>query len=356
MRVLIVCLSVNFFGTERHAVELANALAESHDVALVLRAPPADPGRGAGYGALRAAVGPRVRLFMAGRGMPLFGLAHAALQFRPDVIHAHSERSARWAARLPFRAPLVATNHCGYDRDYDRCDALICLTQTQMGELGPHFRGRAVCIGNWVLPHPPPGKATVQTLRADLGLAPGDYVVGSVARLAPEKGHAELIDAFLAADLPHARLVIVGDGGEAARLRARADAAGGRVILAGFRRDVRDLYHAFDLFVLNSTVEQFVLVVLEALEAGLPVVATATDGVREIASRSPIRLIPVGDGAALAAALRDARAGLVPPPPDGAAPFRLAAVLPKILAVYAEVARRRPATSYDSTMPSTTQT
>jgi glycosyltransferase involved in cell wall biosynthesis len=355
MRVLIVCLSVNFAGSERHAVELANALADTNQVAVVLRAPPADGRRAERYAALRAAVGPAVRLFLAGRALPAIGLARAVLRFRPDVIHAHNERSARWATRLAFGVPVIATNHCGYSPDYDRCDTVICLTQTQMAEL-PGFRGRSVCIGNWVLPHPRPTRDAVLALRNSLGVAADDFVIGSVARLAPEKGFHGLIDGFLAAGLPRAKLVIVGDGGEAAALRARAAASDGRVILAGFRRDVRDLYHAFDLFVLNSTVEQFVLAVLEALEAGLPVVATATDGAREIAARSPIRLIPIGDPAALADALRQARAGLVAPSPQGAGPFQMSVALPQIVAVYAEAAARRRATSYESAMPSTTHT
>jgi glycosyltransferase involved in cell wall biosynthesis len=356
MRVLIVCLSVNFAGAERHAVELANALAESHDVALVLREAPAEAKLLARYAALREVVAPGVAVFLAGRALPAIGLSWAILRFRPDVIHAHNERSARWATRLPFGVPVVATNHCGYADDYDRCDTLICLTPTQIAELGKRFRGRAVCIGNWVLPHPRPSREAVLALRASLGLTAEDYVVGSVGRLAAEKDFAGLIDGFLAAGLPAAKLVIVGDGEEAPRLRALAAAAAGRIVLTGFRRDVRSLYRVFDLFALNSRTEQFVLTVLEALDAGLPVIATATTGAREIAARSPIRLVPIGDTAALADALRQARAGLVQPSPDGAGPFRMAAVLPQIVAVYAEAFARRRATSYDSTMPSTTHT
>lgn len=344
MRVLIALLSVNFYGTERHAIELANALAAEHDVGLVLRERPAEPHRQAGYATLLAAIGPRTKVFTAGRALPLIGLARAVRAFRPDIIHTHYERSARWATRLPFGVPVVATNHCGWSPDFLRCAGLICLTEAQRADIPPTFRGQVFHIGNWVLRHPRPSPEHVRKLREDLGIAPDEYVIGSVARLDPEKGHAGLIDAFLRADLPGARLVIVGNGGQEAELRARAAPAGGRIVFAGFRPDVRDLYRAFDVFVLNSTVEQFVLVVLEALEAGLPVIATASDGVREIAARAALHLIPIGDTEALVAALRLARAGGIAVAPDGAGPFRMEAVLPKIVAAYAAVVSGRRST------------
>ncbi len=341
MRVLVALLSVNFYGTERHAIELANALTAEHEVGLVLRERPSDPHRRAGYDTLLAAIAPGIKLFTAGRALPLIGLAGAVLGFRPDVIHAHYERTARWAARLPFGVPVIATNHCGYTPDYARCAGLICLTEAQRAGVDPAFRGQVFRIGNWVLPHKRPAPDRIRELRRGLGIAPDEYVIGSVARLDPEKGHAGLIDAFVKADLPGARLVIVGNGGQEAALRARAAPTGDRIVFAGFRPDVRDLYAAFDVFVLNSTVEQFVLVVLEALEAGLPVIATATDGVREIAARSPLNLVPIGDAGALVAALRLARAGGIAAAPDGAGPFRLAAVLPRIVAAYEALAAGR---------------
>jgi glycosyltransferase involved in cell wall biosynthesis len=344
MRVLVTLLSVNFYGTERHAIELANALADQHAVGLVIRARPRQAHRQSGYDTLLAAIGPRVRVFTAGRALPILGLARAVLAFRPDVIHTHYERSARWATRLPFGVPVVATNHCGYAPEYAACAGLICLTRQQLAGVAPAFRGHVFHIGNWVLPHPAPSPARVRELRAGLGIAPDEFVVGSVARLDPEKGHAGLIDAFLRADLPASRMVLVGTGGEQGRLRQMAAPAGNRIVFAGFRRDVRDLYRAFDVFALNSSVEQFVLAVLEALEAGVPVIATDSDGVREIAARSPLHMIPIGDTDALVAALHAAHAGRLPAAPDGAAPFRIGAVLPRIVAAYQSVvsARGRP--------------
>jgi glycosyltransferase involved in cell wall biosynthesis len=198
-----------------------------------------------------------------------------------------------------------------------------------------------------VLPRPPPTPAQIAAARESLGVAAADFVIGSVARLDPEKGHGGLIEAFLRAGLPGAKLVIIGSGGLRAVLRAQAQEAGGQVILADFRPDVRDLYPAFDLFVLNSTVEQLPLALLEALDAGVPAIATATDGAREIAAHLPLRLVPIGDTAALVQALQEGRAGRLPASPEGAGPYRLDAMLPRIVAAYEQVivhhtAGRRP--------------
>jgi glycosyltransferase involved in cell wall biosynthesis len=338
MRILLVLLSVNFNGTERHAVELANALASEHDVALLLRARPHEAERQAAYATLRGAVAPSVHVFTAARAMPAVGMLAAIARFRPEVIHTHYERSARWATRLAFGIPVIATAHCGCAPDFDRCAGLICLTDQQRAEAATRFTGRVWRIGNWVLPRSRLEAAARQGLRDSLGLAAGDFVVGCVARFDPEKGQDGLIDAFLRAELPNGRLVLVGAGGNEAALRARAAASAGRVVVAGFRADVRDLVQCFDTFALNSTVEQFPLALLEALDAGLPVIATATDGAREIAARVPLHLVPIGDADALVAQLRRAASGALAPAADGAGPFRIAAVLPKIVAAYAEVA------------------
>jgi glycosyltransferase involved in cell wall biosynthesis len=354
MRVLIFYLTVDFGGAERHAVELANALAGEHEVAILLLKRPRGADRQARYDALIGAVSPRVRLFTTGRKLPLLGLLHAMLRFRPQIIHAHLPRSVRWAQRLPFRPPVIVTNHNGHYPEYDACDGLICLTAAQLARLPAGRRGAVFQIGNWVLP--PPGSDRAAARRA-LGLAGDDFVVGGVGRLDPLKRFPALVDAFLAADLRSARLVIVGTGADEPTLLAQAAASGGRVVIAGFRADVRGLYPAFDLFVLNSSSEEFPLVLLEALDAGVPIIATATEGARAIAAKASLRLVPIGDQAALVAALREGPQGRLAPSPGGAEPFRIGAVLPQVVQAYRDViARRRRSVSYASAIPSTTHT
>ncbi len=110
-----------------------------------------------------------------------------------------------------------------------------------------------------------------------------------------------MIEAFRRAALPHARLAILGDGRERRRLLRMVTPA---ITLPGFRGDVKDYYQAFDLFVCPSRREPLGRVVLEALDAGVPVIATATDGPAELLARFGGDLVPIGAIDALAERLR----------------------------------------------------
>ena len=164
--------------------------------------------------------------------------------------------------------------------------------------------------------------------------------LGGVGRLAKSKGFDVLLRAFAAAALPSAKLAIVGDGRERARLEKLAASLGlgaDRVRFAGFRNDVKDCYQAFDLFVSPSRSEPLGRVLFEALDAGTPVLATATQGPSEVLPRFPGRLVPIGDVPAMAAALRELAAS--PPPrvrPDLSA-YHLDHVAARTLAAYREL-------------------
>lgn len=137
----------------------------------------------------------------------------------------------------------------------------------------------------------------------------GRFVILNVARLAPQKGHAHLIDAFalLAPAHPDVDLWIAGIGALEADLRARARAAGvaDRVRFLGFQEDVTALHRVADLFVFPSVFEGFGNALGEALLAGLPIVATDLPVVRHdvLGDTASALLVPVGDVRALADAL-----------------------------------------------------
>lgn len=114
----------------------------------------------------------------------------------------------------------------------------------------------------------------------------GHPVFGSVGRLQPYKGHRYLVEAapLVLAELPDARFVLVGDGSARAQLERQAEELGvSRYIsFLGERPDGADLLQHFDVFVLPSLVEGLPNAVLEAMAAGLPIVATGVGGVPEL--------------------------------------------------------------------------
>ncbi len=120
-------------------------------------------------------------------------------------------------------------------------------------------------------------------VRAALGFAPEDVVIGHVSRLAPEKNVGYLADALaiVGEARPSARFLFVGDGPERADLERRM---GPNARFAGYRSgaDLADHYAAADLFAFASLTETFGNVVLEAMASGLPVVAVRAGGVGDI--------------------------------------------------------------------------
>ena len=153
-------------------------------------------------------------------------------------------------------------------------------------------------------------------LLASLGLA--RPVVGSVAMFRGSKGHDHLLEAFrlLRAEVPGARLLLVGDGirRQWVESLARERGLGDAVVFAGFRDDVPALLAAMDCFALASTrTEGVPQSLLQAFAAGTPVVATRIGGIPQVVEDGRTGLLvppedPRALAAALAAVLRDGAA------------------------------------------------
>jgi len=299
MRVMHVILSRGFAGSERAAAESCAALSRGHEVALVVRS---DHRNSAGISVVDA-LEPGVQVFEV---PPHLGtqrrLAALIAEWRPDVIHTHLRRGTRYVARTRRDAVHVSTLHLHLNgRHYLHTDGLFCISEWQLATVPSSYRGHAFLVPNSLVPHPRLPAERVRELRAQFGVGDHEYLVGGVGRLVPRKGFDVLIRAFQQANLAGARLLIVGDGSERHRLERLA---GPGVTFTGFRRDVKDLYQALDLFVCPSSYEPFGRVITEALDGGVPVIAAESEGPRDIARRCPIDLVPRDDVGALAEALR----------------------------------------------------
>ncbi len=149
---------------------------------------------------------------------------------------------------------------------------------------------------------------TRAALRARLGATPRDVALIAVGRLAAPKGYADLLEAFARLTQTHAEAVlwIVGDGDLWDALHAQCSALGlqARVRFLGRRSDVPRLLSAADIFVNASHWEGLPLAVLEAMMAGLPVVATAAGDIPNILPAGASSLVPPHQPEALARALR----------------------------------------------------
>jgi glycosyltransferase involved in cell wall biosynthesis len=148
-------------------------------------------------------------------------------------------------------------------------------------------------------------------VRAELGVAPGDVLVGTVARLVAEKGYLDLFAAArrVRATHPHARFVFVGPFDREKKDVIAPDALARHGIadvarFLGHRDDVDALYAAMDVFALPSYREGFPRAPMEAAAMGLPAIVTDTRGCRSTVEHERTGLlVPVGDPRRLADAL-----------------------------------------------------
>ena len=207
----------------------------------------------------------------------------------PWLLGSHKHRVPFFASIEPVKR-LIAVSE-GQRRTYERIGVPSELFATVPN--GIRARG--------------PGPGRVEARRA-LGLDPDRPVVLTVGRLMVQKGHRNLVAAVpeLAARFPDLAVVIIGSGYLHAQLADQAAAlgVGDRVHLVGHRTDARMLLDAADVFVLPSRQEAMPLAAIEAMDAGLPVVATRVLGTAEVVVDGETgTLVPPEDPAALARAV-----------------------------------------------------
>jgi len=242
-------------------------------------------------------------------------------RLHPDVVHTHGARPDVVDGGVPrgLGIPVVSTVH-GFTgggwknrlyerlmiRAYRRFAAVVAvsrpiverLTRAGVAAARVHLVRNAWAGNDGGAPVAP------NAARAALGL-PGDGPrIGWIGRLSPEKGPDIMVDALAHLVAP-VHLSMIGEGSDAASLRSRAVGAGigDRVTWHGNVPDAGTLLPAFDVFVLSSRTEGTPIVLLEAMAAGVPIVATAVGGVPDVVSGGEAVLVPGEDPQALAKAI-----------------------------------------------------
>jgi len=242
-------------------------------------------------------------------------LAGYARQHRIEVIHGHNplvNHYAVLAARAAGVGAVVNTLHGtstlgmpAWAKAIYICSCLktnrvvaVCEAVAQVfREKFPLSRGRTVVVPNGI---DAGDLLTIEPRRAD-----SRFVFGTMSRLVPVKDHHSLLKAFAAIHgrYPHCRLAILGSGELDQQLKSAASQLGvsDAVSFLGWSSDIAGFLGQLDTFVLSSLSEGLPLTLLEAMAAGLPVVATSVGGVPEIVRAADCGwLCPPGEPARLA--------------------------------------------------------
>ncbi len=275
---------------------------------------------------------------LAEAGVPVFAcrarsamdLAAPAVLYRllrkdpPDVLHAllfHANVAARLVgplAGVPVARILCEIQTAECERTWHLiADNLTCrLCRLEVGNspsvvehLRRHAhipRTRLRCMWGAVDADAFAGAEPIS--RAELGLPQDEPVVLWTGRLDPVKGFEEMLSAFAqVVRVRPANLLLAGEGAYRARIEELIGERGltNRVHLLGVRHDVARLLHAANAFLFGSRTEGLPNAVLEAMAAGLPIVATAAPGCRDLLRHGVTGLLsPVGDVERLAHNLR----------------------------------------------------
>lgn len=317
LRIVQIIPSLVVGGAERMATWLAQAqLDAGHDVHLVVLK------RG---GELGTTLSPELRrrtwcTAKASRwdARVLPRLVTTLAHLSPDVVHTHLFTSLSWgavAARAAQVPVVVHTQHAVHDDDHrylptirrglaPLLDAIVGCNAATVRDL--RARGYApgvpaVAIDNGI---PLAGRPQASLTRAP-------FTIGAVGRLVPIKGHDHLLEALalLRREGADARLVLLGEGPERGALEARVRQLGlGDVVsMPGSVHDVSDRLASVDLFCQPSLSEAMPMALLEAAAAGLPLLVTDVGGAPTLLQHGAGGwIVPPGDPAALANAVRDA--------------------------------------------------
>lgn len=265
-------------------------------------------------------------------GLRLLNLVGRHLrETRTDLLHTHGYKQnllGSIAAVLVKLPCLVRTEHgvnerfsgwaglrMGAYRRMNRltarlCSGVVAVSEDLGREWHSYLRARGPTIAvirNGVAIPPPLDPAVVARARARLGVSPDQVLFGTLGRMVPIKGLADLVEAaaLLHRRNPRARFLLVGDGPLRAFLEARTTALGLEKIVrfVGFTPNPSEALAALDVFVLPSLGEGVPMALLEALALGKPVVATAVGGVAELlTSGVNALLVPARAPGALAGA------------------------------------------------------
>ena len=242
-----------------------------------------------------------------------------------DLIHANSLAAGLIggiAAKL-YGVPIVmhkryATAYGVLDRLCEKLlDRVILVSEATRWAFAPHSKQTLIYNGVELSalrpPLSPPRWRGGKTLRTDLNLDPDALLIGIVTRITPEKGIHLLIEATAKLKAsPYIQLLVVGgpyfpkDAEYIDSLKVQAEKLGiaDRVIFTGFLEDIQAILSLLDVVLLASTIpEACPRTIIEAMAAGVPVIATPLGGSKELVTPETGLLVPAEDADAFAAAI-----------------------------------------------------
>lgn len=316
---------------QKHLIDLVSKLDQKKFEPIVV-APDTEPYQkalGEAVGVIELPIDDRIALWSDIKST--LKLARLLKELKPDILHIHSNKAAligRIAARMASVKSVLVTVHnfliyqergaflripaAWLERFLARWTTQIITVSNELRnaliEIEKIPATKIVTVHNGIDVEDWREEDIDRSIREKIGVPEDHLLIGTVGRFVPFKGQAVFIDAVgeLRKKYPRMKAVIAGKGPLEHELIDRVRSAGleETIIFPGFVSDVKSLIGSFDVFVLPSLKEPFGLVLLEAMAARVPIVATRAGGVPEIITDYESGLlVPPGDIAALTTAI-----------------------------------------------------
>jgi glycosyltransferase involved in cell wall biosynthesis len=243
-------------------------------------------------------------------------------ELKPDILHIHSYRAAIWGRPLGRLAGVPVIIYSVHNKWGGKLHSLLDRWTSRYGDvvipfsiavkkaliegsrINPSKVSVPVYIGVDIEKFTVLSESDIQRVRKELKIKEPDSVIGFVGALSEQKGLIYLVDAVdsLRHEFPNLRCLLIGEGEQERHLKAKVNELGlhEHVLFLGQRYDIPELLSLMDIFVLPSLWEGLPQVILEAMAARCPVLATAVDGTPEIITHGVDGwLIPPHDRSAL---------------------------------------------------------
>ncbi|MHA2401584.1 MAG: glycosyltransferase family 4 protein [Candidatus Kariarchaeaceae archaeon] len=229
----------------------------------------------------------------------------------PDILHSHSEFTDITALLLKIRAnppKIMRTVHYGHQYEWSTkplrravltnflypffFDQEIGINKFNTARLNRRYIARllgkqAINLPNAInLEGLKRTSIDIASKKKSLGIPVNSLIIGTVGRLADQKGYRYLIDAVpkILSDHPQAHFMIIGEGPLSEELKEQADQlnVSSNVKFTGSRSDVGELYACMEIFVSSSLFEGLPTVIMESMASNVPVLATSIPGTDEL--------------------------------------------------------------------------
>jgi len=281
MNILHIIVSGSWAGTENITFSYLNGLSKNHNVAVVVK----ENGKFSKK-FYQEKLSQNVQLITLKDISDLTSInkkINKELAFVPDIIHAHLSLGCR-IARTMKKASNIIIAHMHmrfYAIQFSEFDALVAVSSWQLKDIPRWYEGYSKVIPNFNQELKSVSFDQLERFKRRIYFEEDEYIIGTVCRLHIEKGIDTLINAFIKANIPKSKLVIIGDGIHLNYFKKLA-LGHNNIYFIGFLDDAYKYMKVFNLYISPSRADSFGLSTLEAIEQGIPVLASDTFGSKDI--------------------------------------------------------------------------